>query len=171
MGEHPPATEQVINRPVYGRVGIFMLNKAHAQTPSVRFLHITPAAANNSRGVYKLKPTSLIKRLGGGVGIGLINGLLGAGGGMLAVPLLRRSMGVKEAHATSIAIIAVLSAVSAALYLMRGQVSISDALPYMPAGAVGAVIGAALLGRIPDRWLRRIFAAFMIWAGVRMWMH
>jgi uncharacterized membrane protein YfcA len=121
--------------------------------------------------VYKLKPTSLIKRLGGGVDIGLINGLLGAGGGMLAVPLLRRSVGVKEAHATSIAIIAVLSAVSAALYLMRGQVSISDALPYMPAGAVGAVIGATLLGRIPDRWLRRIFAAFMIWAGVRMWMH
>jgi hypothetical protein len=29
LGEHPPATEQVINRPVYGRVGIFMLNKAH----------------------------------------------------------------------------------------------------------------------------------------------
>lgn len=134
-------------------------------------MHIKVTSANNSLGVHILKHTSHIKRLCGGVGIGLINGMLGAGGGMLAVPLLRKTVGVKEAHATSIAIIAVLSAVSSVMYVIRGQVALSDALPYMPAGAVGAVIGALLLGRIPDKWLRRIFAAFMIWAGVRMWMH
>ena len=42
----------------------------------------------------------------GGVGVGILNGLLGAGGGMLTVPLLEW-MGVKgrRAHATSLAVI------------------------------------------------------------------
>lgn len=113
----------------------------------------------------------IIAKAGGGVAIGMVNGLLGAGGGMLAVPLLRRSMDAKSAHATSVAVIAVLSAASAAFYIASGTVSPADAVPYMPAGVIGAVIGATLLGHIPDKWLRRIFALFMIWAGVRLWMH
>ena len=50
----------------------------------------------------------------GGVGVGILNGLLGAGGGMLTVPLLEW-MGVKgrRAHATSLAVILPLSLVSA----------------------------------------------------------
>ncbi len=105
----------------------------------------------------------------GGVGIGFINGLLGAGGGMLAVPLLKKcGLSTKQAHACSIAVILPLSAVSAALYLINGRVTFSDAWVYMPAGAVGAVLGAWLLGRLPDKWIRRIFSIFMIWAGVRL---
>ena len=107
----------------------------------------------------------------GAVGVGIVNGLLGAGGGMLAVPLLK-SAGAdqKQAHASSIALIMPLSLFSAILYLCQGRVALSDAAVYMPAGAIGAVIGAWLHGKICDKWLRRIFALFMIWAGVRMWM-
>ncbi len=107
----------------------------------------------------------------GSVGVGIINGLLGAGGGMLAVPLLK-STGAeqKEAHATSIALICPLCIFSAVLYLVLGRVTLNQSLVYMPSGAIGAVIGALLLSKISDKWLKRLFALFMIWAGIRMWM-
>ncbi len=112
-----------------------------------------------------------IKKIGSGALIGIINGLLGAGGGMLAVPMLTRfGLDAKRAHATSIAIILPLSAVSAAAYLIKGDVTFRDAGVYLLPGAIGAVIGAWLLGKIPDKWLKRIFGAFMIWAGVRLFM-
>ena len=106
----------------------------------------------------------------GSVLVGFINGLLGAGGGMLAVPLLEKAGAQqKQAHATSIALILPLCIFSATLYLINGKVTLSDAVGYLPAGAVGAVIGALLLSRIKDSWLRKIFALFIIWSGVRMW--
>lgn len=105
----------------------------------------------------------------GGIGIGFINGLLGAGGGMLAVPLLKKcGLSTKQAHAGSIAIILPLSAVSAAIYLLNGRMTFVDGWTYMPAGAIGAVLGAWLLGKLPDKWIRRVFAIFMVWAGVRL---
>lgn len=112
-----------------------------------------------------------LKNIGGGVIIGVVNGLLGAGGGMLAVPLLKKSgLEQKEAHATSIAVILPLSVISAATYLLNGSVTLSDSIPYLLPGAIGAVIGAVLLGKISDKWLRRVFGVFMIWAGIRLLM-
>ena len=112
-----------------------------------------------------------LKNIGGGVIIGVVNGLLCAGGGMLAVPLLKKSgLEQKEAHATSIAVILPLSVISAATYLLNGSVTLSDSIPYLLPGAIGAVIGAVLLGKISDKWLRRVFGVFMIWAGIRLLM-
>ena len=103
--------------------------------------------------------------------IGIINGLLGAGGGMLAVPLLKNEgLGQKEAHATSIALILPLSVISAVTYLLKGSVDLGDAVPYLLPGAIGAVLGAFLLGKISDKWLRKVFGVFMIWAGIRLLM-
>ena len=70
----------------------------------------------------------------------------------------------------SIAVILPLSAISAALYILSDKVKFADAIGYMPTGAIGAVIGAWLLGKLEDKWLRRIFSVFMLWAGVRMMM-
>ena len=105
----------------------------------------------------------------GGIGIGFINGLLGAGGGMLAVPLLKKcGLSTKQAHAGSIAIILPLSAVSAAIYLLNGRMTFVDGWTYMPAGAIGAVLGAWLLGKITAKWVTRIFALVMLAAGVKL---
>ncbi len=104
-----------------------------------------------------------------GFAVGLLNGLLGAGGGMLAVPLLKKA-GLRQthAHATSISIILPLSLVSACLYLALGSVKLAAAWPFMPAGIAGALVGAWLLPKIPTHWLRRIFGVFLLWAGVRL---
>lgn len=110
----------------------------------------------------------ILKYLGGST-VGFINGLLGAGGGMLAVPLLKKlGLETKESHATSIAVILPLSLFSCILYLTSGRVTLGDALPYIPFGIIGALIGAWLMPRISTILLRRIFGGFMIWAAIRL---
>lgn len=115
------------------------------------------------------KKSALLKGAGCGALAGLLNGLLGAGGGMVVVPLLERSgLEPRQAHATSVAVIAPLCVLSAAVYLINGSVGIAAALPYLPAGLVGAFAGAKLLPKIPNGVLRRIFGAFMLYAAFRL---
>lgn len=97
--------------------------------------------------------------------------MLGAGGGMIAVPLLKKSgLDQKSAHANAVAIILPISLVSAILYIIRGNVALTDALPFVPAGVLGSVIAAFLLKKISPTFLKIIFGGFMVWAGIRMLM-
>jgi len=107
----------------------------------------------------------------GGALVGVLNGMLGAGGGMLVVPLLKK-LGLRQtdAHATAVAVILPLSVLSAAAYLLLGHYELGQAAVYLLPGAAGALAGGLLLSKIPAPWLRKIFACFMIWAGVRMVM-
>lgn len=103
----------------------------------------------------------------GGLGAGVINGLLGAGGGMVVVPLLS-AMGVrgKRSHATALMVIVPLSAVSAVLYLVQGRVA--DALPWLPGSLLGAYWGSRLMPKIATGWLKLLFGGLMLWGGVRL---
>ena len=104
-----------------------------------------------------------------GAACGLLNGLFGAGGGMAAVPLLKAGgLPQKKAHATSLAVILPLAAVSAAFYLLDGALSFREAVPYLPGGFLGACAGALLMKRIPSGVLRRVFGALLLIAGVRL---
>ena len=103
----------------------------------------------------------------GGI-IGFLNGLLGAGGGMVAVPVLKKEMDTKQAHATSIAVIIPMSIFSAASYLFKGSVTIQDAFPYIPGGIAGALLGIYILKRIKPKFIKKVFALVMLWAGSRM---
>ena len=104
-----------------------------------------------------------------GLCIGIVNGLLGAGGGIIAVPLLKKlGLERKEAHANAVAVILPITVLSAVLYLLKGYVSLSDSLPYIPGGLAGALVGTYCLKKISPVWLKRIFGAFMIYAGVRL---
>lgn len=117
----------------------------------------------------KIKKTAVF----GGMGllIGIINGMLGAGGGMVTVPLLKRAgLDQKAAHANAVAVILPITALSAVLYLLRGHVTLSEGLLYVPTGIIGSLIGAALIKKISPVWLKRIFGGFMVYAGVRLLM-
>lgn len=104
-----------------------------------------------------------------GLGIGFVNGLLGAGGGMIAVPILKKmGLSQKEAHSGAVAVILPICVLSAALYILRGYVNLSDAVIYMPTGLLGAVLGTYCLKKISPLWLKRIFGAFMVYAGIRL---
>ncbi len=100
---------------------------------------------------------------------GLINGFFGGGGGMLLVPLLSRWLGLgdRKAFATSVAVILPLCALSSVIYLFRGGLELSAALPYLLGGAVGGVLGGKLFKNVNMLWLRRGFALLILYAGVR----
>ncbi len=99
---------------------------------------------------------------------GIANGFFGSGGGIIAVPMLK-GLGreAKKAHACSLAITLPLSAVSAFFYGQRVGFDIKEALPLIPMGLLGALLGAALMKKIPTKWLSRIFGVILIAAGVR----
>lgn len=100
---------------------------------------------------------------------GLLNGLFGSGGGMVAVPFLKKcSLEAKEAHATSISMILPMSLVSSWLYLSGGAFDLIDAWIFLPGGVAGAIAGALLLKKISTPLLNKIFGGFMIFAAVRL---
>jgi len=110
-----------------------------------------------------------LKKFLGGIAIGIINSLLGAGGGMIAVPLLKKSsMSQTEAQASAIAVILPLTIISIVGYYLKDKLDINGSLNYIVPGAIGAISGAFILSKIPVKALKKIFAVFMIWAGIRM---
>ncbi|MBE5712673.1 MAG: sulfite exporter TauE/SafE family protein [Ruminococcaceae bacterium] len=99
---------------------------------------------------------------------GFLNGMLGAGGGMVVVPILKTRLSEKQAHATSVAVILPICAVSALFYLQQGALSVYDALPYLLWGLLGSAIGVVLMKKLSGNMLRKIFALMMLWAGIRL---
>lgn len=110
----------------------------------------------------------LTKNMFFGAITGFMNGLLGAGGGMVAVPVLKKQMEVKEAHSTSIAIILPMSIASAVSYILNGSVKISDGVPYLWGGFLGALVGIYLLKNVKPGFIKKLFSIVMLWAGFRM---
>lgn len=109
-----------------------------------------------------------LKIIFGGMVTGLLNGLLGAGGGMAAVPVLKTELEPKLAHANSVCIILPICVISAINYLTDGRVAVYDVFPYLIWGLIGAAAGTLLLQKIKPVLLKKIFAAVMLWAGLRM---
>lgn len=100
---------------------------------------------------------------------GVLNGLLGAGGGTVIVPMLEKcGLPPQRAHATSIAVIVPLCALSAVFYLKGGSFVLHDLLYYVPAGLGGAYVASLVLPKIPAKLLRRIFGAFLLYAAYRL---
>lgn len=106
-----------------------------------------------------------------GAAAGFLNGLFGAGGGTVVVPLLEKSgLESKKAHATSIAVILPLSLVSALLYLRGITPPWGEAAALLPLGILGAVLGAKLLLKVDNRLLQRIFGGLILASAVRLWL-
>ena len=104
-----------------------------------------------------------------GLACGLLNGMFGSGGGVAAVPMLEGSgLEAKKSHATSVALIFVLSIATTISYLMGDKLDLEMALQYIPYGVIGAAAGAVLLKRTPNSLLRRIFGVIILAAAVRI---
>ena len=115
------------------------------------------------------KSKSLITKSAFGTLIGAINGFLGAGGGLVCVPLLMKiGMDRKTAHANAVAVIFPITLISAVSYILQGRVTLTQPLIYIPGGIIGAAIGTAIMKKISPTLIRRIFGGFMIWAGWRL---
>lgn len=112
-----------------------------------------------------------VKKFFSGFVIGTINILLGAGGGMLTVPLYKRmGMEQKEAQINAVATILPITFISAVIYVLNGSVNISDTYMYLLPGLAGSIFGTFIIKKTSNNILTVIFALFMIWAGVRLFL-
>ena len=104
-----------------------------------------------------------------GAAAGLANGCFGGGGGMVFLPILSRwgSLSQRKLYATCVAVIFPVCLVSAVIYLLRGQTSLPEALPYLSGGLVGGFLGGKLYGKVATKLLKWLFAAFLFYAGVK----
>lgn len=100
---------------------------------------------------------------------GVINGVFGAGGGMVLIPMFCRvcKMEEKNAFATSVSVVLPMSAVSSVIYLLRQDMNFLTALPFLVGGLLGGFVGGRVFKRVPTLWLKRIFALFLLYGGVR----
>ena len=88
---------------------------------------------------------------------------------MVAVPALQKiGLPQKEAHATSVAVMAALSAASAALYAANGRFLLSEALPFLLPGILGGIFGALFFRKTPPVLLKKLFGGLIIFAALRM---
>ena len=106
--------------------------------------------------------------IGVGLVIGFINGFLGAGGGILLVPILMLLIKepTKVAHATAVVIILPLCVASGLVYVLKGVYDIDIGWEILVGTAVGGILGTFLLKKLANNWLSLIFAVVMIVAGV-----
>ena len=96
---------------------------------------------------------------------GILNGLLGTGGGIPLYFILSKEGGDKRAYATASAAVLLLSLQTVFLY-QGDAVSPDTVSPFLPFLAVlGGSIGALLLGKIDRRLLRLIFALLLLFSG------
>ncbi len=100
---------------------------------------------------------------------GAASGLLGGGGGMLAVPLLERAgLSLRRAHATAIAVVLPACMFGGAVYAALGLLPLSVLLPVTLGVVAGGRVGARLLSFVPPRVLDAAFCLLTFLAGGRM---
>lgn len=103
-----------------------------------------------------------------GVVVGLVTGLVGAGGGFLVVPALALLGGLPMSAAvgTSLLVIAMKSFAGLAGYLAAVDIDWTFAAAVTTAAVVGSILGARLSGRIDEEVLRKAFGWFVVVMGV-----
>ena len=112
----------------------------------------------------------LLPLLCAGFFAGIANGLLGAGGGILAVLGLRHAFGEelpsRDLYANALCVMLPLSFFSCLRYARAGNLDLSAFAPFVIPAIFGGIVGAILLCRINRRLLNKLFGSLVIWSGI-----
>ena len=97
---------------------------------------------------------------------GAVNGLLGAGGGMLLVPMLTAFTALEEEEIfpSSVAIIAPICVVS---LLLTRDIAWAASFPFLLGSALGGFFAGLWGKKIPTLWLHRGLGVLIVWGGLR----
>ncbi|QGU03323.1 sulfite exporter TauE/SafE family protein [Corynebacterium comes] len=114
------------------------------------------------------KHLPLGKILAEGLVVGLVTGLVGAGGGFLVVPALALlgGLAMPVAVGTSLLVISMKSFAGLAGYLTSVSLDWPLILAVTAAALIGALIGARLTSVVPEQALRKGFGVFVLVMGV-----
>jgi uncharacterized membrane protein YfcA len=137
--------------------------RAFAESPS--FERRGPACRRDPEGRLPLTSRCLALLLVAGLMTGILSGLFGVGGGFVIVPalVLLTSLDIHRAVATSLMVIALISAAGLGAHLFAGrEVPMDLALPFAAGGVAGMFAGAAGAKRLSPALLQKIFAVVIV---------
>lgn len=117
---------------------------------------------------FKLTRKNLPKAIAIGLAAGLASGYVGVGGGFLMIPLFVSVLGVmmRKASGTSLVAIMILAIPGVIEQAFLGNINYLAGIAMAVGSIPGAVIGANLVRRVPERQLRFAFGAFLLISAV-----
>ncbi len=101
---------------------------------------------------------------------GVLSGMLGIGGGTIAIPGLVLLLGVEQHTAQGVALSAMLltALVGAFVHYRQENVKLSMAVWIAPGAVAFSLLGAWAAGMVTAEWLTRVFAIALLVIGCRM---
>ena len=116
----------------------------------------------------KLTPKYVAKVALIGVVAGFMSGYVGVGGGFIMVPLFVSMLGIpmRLASGTSLTAVCILAIPGVIEQAVLGNIDYMVGIAMMVGSIPGAVVGANLVKRVPERALRFTFAAFLLLMAV-----
>lgn len=104
-----------------------------------------------------------------GLAAGAVNGLFGAGGGMVLVPLLCWLTDIEddEIFPSSISIILPICLISIAITALNGTIAWKQSVPYLIGSCIGGILAGLWGQKIPTLWLHKALGILIIWGGLR----
>ena len=102
-----------------------------------------------------------------GLCAGTVTGLLGAGGGMVLVPLLAKLGKLEENQVFPASVSIILPICIVSLFVHNTGITVSQSLPYLLGSAAGGVAAGLWGKKIPVKWLHRGLGALILWGGIR----
>ena len=110
----------------------------------------------------------MLKNIFIGLFAGTVTGLFGSGGGMILVPAFTYILKLdeKEARATSIFCILPMVCASSIFYFKSSYIELKEGLLCAVGGILGGYIGAKILNKLSNRYLRIFFTIFLIYVSI-----
>lgn len=101
---------------------------------------------------------------------GFLSGLLGVGGGFIIVPSLKKftDLPMKAIVATSLGVLAIVSAGGAAISLISGTLDLSIAIPFSGGSLLGLLFGKILERKISGPRVQQIFSVFTFLVAISL---
>lgn len=101
---------------------------------------------------------------------GIISGFFSSGGGLILVPAFVYffNLDEKKARATSLFCMLPMVITTAIFYGRSNFIYWDIGIKCAIGGIIGGIIGAKLLVKVPNKYLKIIFVAFLIYAGINM---
>lgn len=104
-----------------------------------------------------------------GLAAGTVNGIFGAAGGMVLIPLLELISRVPEESLFPMSVSVMLPVCVVSLLMSSSVAALPwvDAAPYLIGSVIGGILAGVLGKKLPIVWLHRILGVMILWGGIR----